>query len=59
MKESLATLAVCLVVLFLLALASIALNDTVQEQCESRGGQFYRSLDAGKSFCAEPGKAAK
>lgn len=56
MKQSLVTLAVSLVVLILLALLSISTNDTIQQQCEDRGGQFYRSLDAGRSFCAEPGK---
>jgi len=59
MKETLVYLAVALALLFLAALLSISTNDTIQAKCEERGGQFYRSLDAGRSFCAEPQKGTK
>jgi hypothetical protein len=53
-KEILAYFAVTLVAVIAIVFLSKSTNDTYQENCESRGGKYYRSLDAAKSLCELP-----
>lgn len=55
-KEGIIYLVVTLVLIMIAVVISISTNNAIQENCEERGGQFYRSLDANRSFCAEPRK---
>lgn len=53
-REILVYLAVALVAMIAIVLLSNSTNDAYQENCESKGGRYYRSLDAGRSLCELP-----
>ena len=51
MKEIILYIIAALLLLLLASGLNVWANSRAQTRCENMGGQFYHSIDAGKSLC--------